>query len=188
MYILGVPMAYANIRTLLDDSVRNCQGDFAAYRPTLMGGVPAVFEMIRKGMMKKINEAGPIVGGIFAAAVIGKQTLPWPLKSVIDRVLFARVKQATGGRLRIAVCGGTRFEAGMSLTARRRTEQRYPVVLVDRASAYDAGFVVIVWKLMLNTRLWDDRDLRHDEYHDRATMVFGQCGRPRSIVRTEAGG
>lgn len=60
----------------------------------------------RKGMMKKISEAGPVVGTIFGLAVKGKQTLPWPLNAIIDKVLFARVKQATGGRLRLAVCGG----------------------------------------------------------------------------------
>ena len=57
-------------------------------------------------MMKKIADAGPIVGSVFGLAVKGKQTLPWPFSAVIDKVLFARVKQATGGRLRLAVCGG----------------------------------------------------------------------------------
>lgn len=105
-YLLGIPIGYASVKTLLDDSVRNCQGDFAAYRPTLIGGVPAIFEMIRKGMMKKIAEAGPVVGAVLGLAVKGKQTLPWPFGAVIDKVLFARIKQATGGRLRYAVCGG----------------------------------------------------------------------------------
>ncbi|RXK40953.1 hypothetical protein M231_01801 [Tremella mesenterica] len=104
--LLGVPLAYASVKTLLDDSVRNCQGDFAAYKPTLFAGVPAVFEMIRKGMMKKISDAGPIVGTVFSFAVWGKKTLPWPLNAIIDRVLFGRVKQATGGRVRMTVCGG----------------------------------------------------------------------------------
>lgn len=56
--------------------------------------------------MKKIADAGPAVGAVFGLAVKGKQTLPWPFNAVIDKVLFARVKQATGGRLRLAVCGG----------------------------------------------------------------------------------
>lgn len=62
----------------------------------------------RKGMMQKIREAGPVVGGIFGLAVKGKQNLPWPLSAAIDKVLFAKVKAATGGRLRLAVCGGER--------------------------------------------------------------------------------
>jgi long-chain acyl-CoA synthetase len=57
-------------------------------------------------MMKKIADAGPVVGTVFSLAVKGKQTLPWPFGAVIDKVLFAKVKQATGGRLRLAVCGG----------------------------------------------------------------------------------
>lgn len=56
--------------------------------------------------MKKIADAGPIVEAVFNLAVAGKQNLPRPFSSVIDKVLFARVKQATGGRLRLAVCGG----------------------------------------------------------------------------------
>lgn len=61
----------------------------------------------RKGMMKKISEAPAALGTVFGLAVKGKQTLPWPFSTVIDKVLFARVKAATGGRLRFTVCGGT---------------------------------------------------------------------------------
>jgi long-chain acyl-CoA synthetase len=46
-YLLGVQLGYATVKTLLDDSVRNCKGDFAAFRPTLIAGVPAIYEMIR---------------------------------------------------------------------------------------------------------------------------------------------
>ncbi|CAD6570100.1 MAG: long-chain fatty acid-CoA ligase [Tremellales sp. Tagirdzhanova-0007] len=105
-YLFGVPIGYAMAKTLTDASVRNCQGDFTAYRPTLIGGVPGIFEGIRKGMMQKIQEAGPVVGTVFNLAVKGKQTLPWPLTAAIDKTLFAKVKAATGGRLRMAVCGG----------------------------------------------------------------------------------
>jgi len=56
--------------------------------------------------MKKLADAGPVIGSIFGLAVKGKQTLPWPFGVVIDKVLLAKVKQATGGRLRMAVCGG----------------------------------------------------------------------------------
>ncbi|KAK6905634.1 hypothetical protein I203_106464 [Kwoniella mangroviensis CBS 8507] len=105
-YFLGIPIAYGTVKTLLNDNVRNCDGDFIAYKPTLLPGVPAIYEMIRKGMVKKIHDAGSVVGTIFNLAVSGKQTLPWPLSSAIDRILFAKVKAATGGRLRLAISGG----------------------------------------------------------------------------------
>ncbi|WRT64076.1 uncharacterized protein IL334_001004 [Kwoniella shivajii] len=110
-YLLGVPIGYGTVKTLLDDSVRNCQGDFAAYKPTLLPGVPAIFEMIRKGMVKKIHDAGSLVGTIFNLAVSGKQTLPWPFSAAIDKVLFGKIKAATGGRLRLAVSGGGSLSA-----------------------------------------------------------------------------
>lgn len=67
-------------------------------------------------MMKKISDAPAIVGSIFNLAVSGKQTLPWPLSEVIDKVLFRRVKMATGGRLRLAVCGGQLTGSSPGLT------------------------------------------------------------------------
>jgi long-chain acyl-CoA synthetase len=71
-------------------------------------------------MVKKIHEAGPIVGAVFSVAIAAKKTLPRPFGAIIDKVLFARVKQATGGRLRIAVSGGTRMRGRAD--ARRSTE------------------------------------------------------------------
>ncbi|WWC86170.1 uncharacterized protein L201_001043 [Kwoniella dendrophila CBS 6074] len=106
LYFLGVPIAYGGIKTLLNDNVRNCDGDFIAYKPTLLPGVPAIYEMIRKGMVKKIHDAGSVVGTIFNIAIAGKQNLPWPFSTAIDKVLFAKVKAATGGRLRVAISGG----------------------------------------------------------------------------------
>ena len=93
-------------------------------------------------MMKKITEAGPIVGGIFGMAVKGKQTLPWPLNAAIDKLLFARVKQATGGRLRVSVCGGERlmdFRAMQTDDGRWCAQQGYPTFPEHGSGADDAG-------------------------------------------------
>ncbi|WVF70822.1 hypothetical protein IAT40_005616 [Kwoniella sp. CBS 6097] len=106
LLFVGVPIGYGSVKTLLSDSVRGCKGDFEAFRPTLLPGVPAIFEMIRKGMMKKLNDAGAAAIAVFNFAVSGKQTLPWPFSAAIDKVLFARIKAVTGGRLRIAISGG----------------------------------------------------------------------------------
>ena len=32
-YLCGVPLGYASVKTLLDDSVRGCKGDLQAFRP-----------------------------------------------------------------------------------------------------------------------------------------------------------
>ncbi|WVQ97181.1 hypothetical protein IAU59_004291 [Kwoniella sp. CBS 9459] len=106
LFFLGVPVGYGSVKTLLSDNVRGCRGDFEALKPTLLPGVPAIFEMIRKGMMKKLNDAGPAAIAVFNLAVSGKQTLPWPLSAAIDKILFGRIKAVTGGRLRVSISGG----------------------------------------------------------------------------------
>src|SRR5438034_4582056 len=45
----GVAMGYGTTRTLTDASVRNCLGDIRELKASLMTGVPAVWESIRKG-------------------------------------------------------------------------------------------------------------------------------------------
>ena len=39
-YLLGVQIGYASVKTLLDSSVRNCQGDFGAYKPVNKPALP----------------------------------------------------------------------------------------------------------------------------------------------------
>ena len=44
-------MGYANNKTLTDASVKNCKGDLNALAPTLMAGVPVVWERIRLSLI-----------------------------------------------------------------------------------------------------------------------------------------
>ena len=52
----GIGIGYGRVKTLTSASVRNCEGDLQAYRPTLMVGVPAVWELIRKGILSKVQQ------------------------------------------------------------------------------------------------------------------------------------
>lgn len=42
----GGTMGYASPKTLMDSAVRNCEGDLRAFKPTIMVGVPAVWEAV----------------------------------------------------------------------------------------------------------------------------------------------
>lgn len=42
LFFVGVTTGYRTVKTLADSSVRNCKGDMAEFRPTLLIGVPAV--------------------------------------------------------------------------------------------------------------------------------------------------
>lgn len=104
----GVTLGYASVRTLTDASVRNCKGDIKEFRPTLMTGVPQVWESIRKGILAKIGEASPKAQKIFHKAFATKA---WLLErhlptGFIDKVVFNKIKEQVGGRLRFALSGG----------------------------------------------------------------------------------
>ncbi|GAA5943404.1 uncharacterized protein JCM15063_002939 [Sporobolomyces koalae] len=110
--LLLIPMGFANVKTLTDTSCKNCVGDIRAFKPTIMTGVPAVWELIRKGIVSKVNQGGSLKSSIFYSALTAKSwTKRVPvLGSVVgfmtDKVVFDQVKAATGGNLTYAVNGG----------------------------------------------------------------------------------
>lgn len=109
-FYVGVPMGYATVKTLTDTNMRNCLGDMRAFKPTVMVGVPAVWELIRKGILAKVRAGGAVKSGVFHGALAAKKlAAKYPLpfvSSLTDVVVFNTVRQATGGSLRWALSGG----------------------------------------------------------------------------------
>lgn len=106
MIYVGMPSGYGRVKTLTDASVRNCKGDIGAFRPSIMVGVPAVWETIRKGILAKVNAGGTIKKGLFNGAMTAKKRNTPVLSQLADSVVLSGVRAATGGRLRIALSGG----------------------------------------------------------------------------------
>lgn len=107
--VWGSVMGYGSPRTLTDTSVRNCKGDIAEFKPTIMVGVPAVWETVRKGIVAKVNQGSSIQQKLFWGAMTAKKMLlanGLPGTAVLDSVVFSKVRAATGGRLRICMSGG----------------------------------------------------------------------------------
>lgn len=105
----GGTMGYGNGKTLSEASVRNCKGDIREFRPTILVGVPAVWETVRKGIVNKVAAGSPIVSKMFWGAMAAKSTLMSfgvPGSGVLDAVVFNKVREATGGKLRICMNGG----------------------------------------------------------------------------------
>ncbi|KAH8590535.1 hypothetical protein B0O99DRAFT_304515 [Bisporella sp. PMI_857] len=106
----GGTMGYGNPKTLSDASVKNCNGDIREFKPTVLVGVPAVWESVKKGIVAKVNSGSPVVKNMFwgamklkgAALHYGLPVLP----GLLDSIVFKKVKEATGGRLRICLNGG----------------------------------------------------------------------------------
>lgn len=105
----GGTMGYGNPKTLSDASVRNCQGDIRAFGPTIIVGVPAVWESVKKGILGKLNAGSVIARNAFWAAFTLKGFLMstgLPGTAVLDALIFQKIKQATGGQLRVCLSGG----------------------------------------------------------------------------------
>jgi long-chain acyl-CoA synthetase len=103
---IGVVQGYGRVKTLTDQSVRNCVGDIKAFKPTIMVAVPAVWELIRKGIIAQVNAGSALTKSAFSGAMSIKKNQVPVLKNMVDSVVFSKIKAATGGRLRLALSGG----------------------------------------------------------------------------------
>ncbi|KAM0281688.1 hypothetical protein ACHAQH_003419 [Verticillium albo-atrum] len=112
---IGGTLGYGNPRTLSDTSMKNCAGDMRELRPTVMVGVPQVWETVKKGIEAKVNSAGAVTKALFWGAFnyktfMSKNNLP--LATVLDSVVFAKVRELTGGRLRFTMNGASGISDG----------------------------------------------------------------------------
>ncbi|KAI5121463.1 hypothetical protein M0805_003920 [Coniferiporia weirii] len=128
LYFVGMTIGYGRVKTLTDASVRQCLGDLREFKPTIMVGVPAVWETIRKGILSKVNSSGSVKKSIFSSAIAVKKANVPGLKQVMDSVVLSAVKQQTGGRLRLAMSGG----AALS----RETQEFLTLALVTMLQGY----------------------------------------------------
>jgi len=102
-------MGYGTIRTLSDTSVRKCKGDIRELKPSILVGVPQVFETVKKGIIAKVEAGSAITQKLFWGALAAKGFLlnsGIPGSGLLDSIVFNKVKDATGGRLRICMNGG----------------------------------------------------------------------------------
>ncbi|EMD35229.1 acyl-CoA ligase, partial [Gelatoporia subvermispora B] len=128
LFFVGMKLGYGRVKTLTDQSVRKCLGDIRAFRPSIMVGVPAVWEMIRKGIIGKVNSGGKLKMSVFNGALAIKKANVPGLCGIVDSAVFGQVKSATGGRLRLALSGG----AALS----RETQEFLCTALVTVVQAY----------------------------------------------------
>jgi len=105
----GGTLAFGSPRTMTDNLVKNCKGDLAESRPTLMAGVPVLWERIRKGALDKIKTQPALTQKVFHLAFSIKAfLLSWGISNapVLDQVIFSKFKDTVGGKLRGLVSGG----------------------------------------------------------------------------------
>ena len=102
-------MGYGNPKTLSDQSVKNCKGDIREFKPTVLLGVPAVWESVKKGIVAKVESGSPIVRNLFWGALAAKNFMMStgiPGSGILDALVFKKVKEATGGCMKVCMNGG----------------------------------------------------------------------------------
>lgn len=107
---IGATLGYGSSRTLADSSMRNCAGDMRELKPTVMVGVPQIWETVKKGVEGKVNSSGAVTKALFWGAYNFKSALVsygLPGATVLDDIVFGKVRQMTGGRLRFIFNGAS---------------------------------------------------------------------------------
>ncbi|KAI9151864.1 Long-chain acyl-CoA synthetases & Acyl-protein synthetase [Paramyrothecium foliicola] len=128
---IGGTLGYGNPRTLADSSVKNCAGDMREFKPTVMVGVPQIWETIRKGVMAKLGGSSPLLRNLFWGAFSYKTWMTknkLPGASIFDGIVFSKVRDLTGGRLRFTMNGASGISAG--------TKQFVSIVLAPMLAGY----------------------------------------------------
>lgn len=69
----GTTMGYGSVRTLSQANCRNCKGDMAEFRPTILVGIPAVWETVRKGIVTNVEKSPKPVQLLFWGALAAKR-------------------------------------------------------------------------------------------------------------------
>ncbi len=151
----GVTVAYA-------ESVETVRDNLLEVKPTVVTTVPRLFERIHSRIMKQVDSSPPLRQRIFhwalnlgrAYARAKKQgsvsTALTLKKAVADRLVFSKLQQRTGGRMRFFVSGGAAlpkqlgefFEAvGIQIIEGYGLTETSPVLCVNRLDDYKFGTV-----------------------------------------------
>jgi len=130
----------AGAAVALPDSIsaRDLQAAFAHARPTVMLGVPRLYEALLDSLSVRIRQKGSGAASLIRLAMdacswlSSRLSIEWPA-----RALFAPIRKAFGGRLRLLVSGGARLEPE---TARRLAGLGFAVLsgygLAETASVF----------------------------------------------------
>lgn len=102
---------YSGFTLNFAENIDRLRGNLKEARPTVIIGVPRIFEKIFSGVMSEI-QGNPLRKNIFQwLDKPGRGPLAWPRKMIADRLLYTRLREGLGGKLRFSVSGGAPLEA-----------------------------------------------------------------------------
>jgi long-chain acyl-CoA synthetase len=156
MLARGVTIAYA-------ESIEKVPANMAEIRPTLMFSTPRLYEKMYARVLEKVASDPPARQKVFHWAIgVGRKafahrvagTRPGPLlalqKALADRLVFAKIRDRVGGRLRLFVSGGAPLSkeineffgaAGLLILEGYGLTETSPVISVNAPDALRPGTV-----------------------------------------------
>ena len=173
------------------ENVKTVVQDMALVRPTWLIAVPRVFNRIYNGLWEKMNEQGGIARKLFVMGVeagkrrrelkaAGRSDLLTELKfKIADKVVFAKIRQKMGGRLKGAMSGSAAmnveiahffFDVGIPIYDCYGMTETSPAVAMNASYAYRLGSV---GRAIENVRIVIDSSAVEEGAADGEIVVYG---------------
>uniref|UniRef100_A0A0N4ZQ01 long-chain-fatty-acid--CoA ligase n=1 Tax=Parastrongyloides trichosuri TaxID=131310 RepID=A0A0N4ZQ01_PARTI len=116
----GAKVGYSSAQTLIDTAAKiypGTKGDTRELKPTILAAVPAVMDRIYKAVLDKVSNSGKISKEIFNICYERrlKRFEKGYSSLLIDRIIFKKIKNLLGGKVRLLISGG----APLSPTSQR---------------------------------------------------------------------
>jgi len=156
-------MLYAGATIAYAESVEKVPDNMREVRPTVMGSVPRLYEKMYARVNEKVANDPPLRRRIFRWAIgVGREmfrhrverTEPGPLLrlrfAIADTLVFSKIKERTGGRLRLFVSGGAPLSreiaeffgaAGLLICEGYGLTETSPVITCNRPDRIKPGTV-----------------------------------------------
>ncbi len=109
-------MAFSGAEIVYAESMQTVADDIKKVSPTVAAAVPRFYEKVYAAIQTKLQKAGPISRILFQSAISFRKNNFAQLKqgsfllkiidSVYDRLVFSKVRQGVGGRIRFFISGG----------------------------------------------------------------------------------
>jgi len=190
MLLLGIRIGYSSPFTLTDSGTalkRGTKGDLAVLKPTLMSAVPVILDRMYKGIIAKIQAKGALAYKLFDFAIQYRSL--WTQRGystpLFDKLLFSKVREATGGRLTYMVAGG----APLSETTHEFVKQALGIELLQgygltetcaTAAIMDSNHLGVgtvgapLMNVGLKLRSWEEGNYTiHDGVGPRGEIIIG---------------
>lgn len=149
---------YAGASTYIAESIETVAENMREIRPTVMTSVPRLFERIKLRVLRNVEKESPVKQKIFAWAVRNgerwidgdRSVLTSMQRKLADKLVFAKIRERTGGRLRFFISGGAALNVevgrffkvvGLKILEGYGLTETSPVLAVNRDGHEELGTV-----------------------------------------------